>query len=182
MSTLAYIQEHAAAAYQATSGTPINMATVLAIGALESGNGASQLASRYNNHFGIKGTGPGGSVTLPTREYRNGRYVTVNEPFRVYSTYEQGVNDLIAVLTQNSRYAAAMPYKSNPLAQLNEIWKAGYATDPAYISKVAPIVKAAEQFQQLSNYSYNPLTLLVISAGIYYLVNHGSQSNKTASK
>jgi flagellum-specific peptidoglycan hydrolase FlgJ len=49
----------------------------------ESAWGNSGLAAQDHNLFGIKGTGPAGSVTLPTSEYLSGQWVSTDAPFRV---------------------------------------------------------------------------------------------------
>lgn len=166
-----YVQQHIDAAIAATKGSPVNPVLVLAIGYLESGAGRSALAANYNNHFGIKGTGTAGSITLLTKEYVNGRYIDVPQPFRRYNTYQEGASDFVALL-QNKRYARAWT-SPNPLSQAHYIWQAGYATDPSYISKLKPIINAAEAMQQQTNYSFNPIALLVLTAGVFYLSGNG---------
>ncbi len=47
--------------------------------ALESGWGNSGLTVKANNLFGIKGSGPAGSITVQTTEYVNGRAIKVAE-------------------------------------------------------------------------------------------------------
>src|SRR5262249_44453450 len=59
-----------AVAAQQRYGVPASVTIAQAID--ESGWGRSELASQDHNLFGIKGTGPAGSVEMPTQEYING--------------------------------------------------------------------------------------------------------------
>src|SRR5699024_5041481 len=67
---------------------------VTAQAVLESNFGKSQLSSEYFNLFGRKSYSPNDpSVDLPTQEFVNGQYITVDEPFRVYTSWEESVAD-----------------------------------------------------------------------------------------
>ena len=70
-----------AVAAQQRYGVPAAVTIAQAIE--ESAWGRSSLAAQYHNLFGIKGTGPAGSVSLPTSEYQGGHWVTVDAQFRV---------------------------------------------------------------------------------------------------
>ncbi len=55
---------------------------------LESAYGTSGLSSAPNyNLFGVKGSYGGQVVYMATQEYIDGQWVTMNEPFRKYSSY-----------------------------------------------------------------------------------------------
>jgi flagellum-specific peptidoglycan hydrolase FlgJ len=90
-----YIEKYYGEVIQATRGTKIFPEIAIMQGALESGNGNSALASKYNNHFGIKADSSwkGEKVFLPTKEVRNGITVIENEPFRVYNTVKDSFRD-----------------------------------------------------------------------------------------
>ena len=63
---------------------------------LESGWGSSELAKAPNNNlFGIKDSEDwnGEIVTVPTQEYVNGGYITVNAAFRKYASWNDSVVD-----------------------------------------------------------------------------------------
>ncbi|MNJ49688.1 glucosaminidase domain-containing protein [Paenibacillus bouchesdurhonensis] len=66
-----FIAKIAAYAVADMQDTFIPASLTIAQAALESAWGASGLTSKANNLFGIKGTGPAGSVTMPTTEYVN---------------------------------------------------------------------------------------------------------------
>ncbi|HNW33931.1 MAG TPA: glycoside hydrolase family 73 protein [Candidatus Ozemobacteraceae bacterium] len=128
-----------AAATFAATGVPASV--TLAQAALETGWGSSTIGSA-KNLFGIKGTGPAGSVTVPTKECYNGKWVTINDKFRKYNTWKESVDDHARLISQVSRYKNCMNYKNNPDQFAREVQKAGYATDPGYASKLISIMKA----------------------------------------
>jgi len=118
--------------------TGVLASVTIAQAALESGWGAS---APGNNLFGIKGTGQ----ELASREYVNGHYVDVVGGYRVYDDWEGSIIDHSRYLLENSRYAAAgffalcavLDYRGAALA----LQSAGYATDPAYASKLIGIIE-----------------------------------------
>lgn len=105
----------------------------IAQAALESNWGRSGLAVKANNLFGIKGTGPAGSVMMPTTEYRGGIAITENAPFRKYSSWEESIADHTRLL-QNKRYAGVLHKTGQEAARA--VARAGYATDPRYADKL----------------------------------------------
>lgn len=130
----------------ARSGVPASI--ILAQAALETGWGGSTIGDA-KNLFGIKGTGPAGSISVPTREVINGRSVTVQANFRKYNTWMESIADHSRLL-QNSRYAAAMRVKNDPEQFARELQKAGYATDPNYASTLISIMRS-NNFSQYNN-------------------------------
>lgn len=125
------------------SGVPASI--ILAQAALETGWGGSTIGDA-KNLFGIKGTGPAGSVRVPTQEVINGRRVTINDNFRKYNSWQESIEDHGRLL-QNSRYARAMAVKNDPDQFARELQKAGYATDPEYASKLISIMKSNNLYQ-----------------------------------
>jgi spore coat assembly protein SafA len=115
---------------QRTTGVPASVTIAQAI--LESGWGRSELTRQANNYFGIKGTGPAGSVTMRTREVFNGREVYVNAQFRKYNSAAESFADHAQFFIRNPRYATAMRHTNDAFRFAAEIHKAGYATDPNY--------------------------------------------------
>jgi flagellum-specific peptidoglycan hydrolase FlgJ len=59
----------------------------IAQAALESGWGSSGLTVKANNLFGIKGSGPAGSITMLTTEYVNGKAMKIQASFRAYNNW-----------------------------------------------------------------------------------------------
>ena len=125
------------------SGVPASI--ILAQAALETGWGSSTIGDA-KNLFGIKGTGPAGSVRVPTEEVVNGRRVTENANFRKYNSWQESIEDHGRLL-QNSRYARAMAVKNDPDQFARELQRAGYAIDPEYASKLISIMKSNNLYQ-----------------------------------
>lgn len=91
--------------------------------------------------FGIKGAG----ANLPTWEVIDGKRVNVNANFRTYSSTQAAFNDFAKLIATDSRYAKAYANKDNPTKMVQEIKKAGYATDPAWANKVNSYIQASSQ-------------------------------------
>ena len=85
------------------------------------------------NVFGIKGSGPAGSVVKSTKEWRNGRYVTEDARFAKYNDYYEAVMEH-GKLFHNGYYKKAInqfPKDHDPIAFINNI-QGIYATSPTY--------------------------------------------------
>lgn len=109
---------------------------------LESGWGSSTLA-QYPNHnlFGIKVSPDwtGKRVQVPTQEYVDGRFITVQAAFRKYDSWAESIKDHILFFTSTewsrSHYQNVVgeeDYKKACLA----LQAAGYTTDPNFISLI----------------------------------------------
>lgn len=112
----------------------------------ESGWGKSGLSRPPNNNlFGIKGSHNGQSVTLPTNEYLNGRWVQVKAQFRKYPSFYESMEDNAKLLRNglswNKNFYAktwkenARNYRDATLALTGT-----YATDPSYARKLNKII------------------------------------------
>lgn len=108
----------------------------LAQASLESGWGTSILATQAYNFFGIKWQSNCGfdKILKSTKEYKDGKWITVDAYFRKYKSIEEGIEDHGVFLTK-SRYAKVLTAKDYKEAAY-EVWKAGYATDPKYPEKL----------------------------------------------
>jgi LysM repeat protein len=126
------------------SGIPVSI--ILAQAALETGWGGSTIGDA-KNLFGIKGTGPAGSIRVPTREFRNGQYVTEYANFRKYHTWQQSIDDHGRLLTTASRYAPCMANRNNPDQFARELQRAGYATSPTYAQTLISIMRTHNMYQ-----------------------------------
>jgi LysM repeat protein len=136
----AFMDKMAADAIKSQRETGVPASVTLAQAALESGWGKSGLSTQGNNFFGIKGKGPAGSVTMPTKEFLNGKWVTVDAPFRKYNSPSESFADHGNFLRQNKRYAEAFKHTDNAERFAQEIHKAGYATDPEYSNKLIAMI------------------------------------------
>jgi len=106
---------------------------VVAQAALETGWGKSAIG---NNVFGIK-VGPswtGKRQLVTTREFVNGRYVTIQDWFRDYDSMAESFADHFTFLSTNSRYKRVFDPndKMSDEDYFRELQAAGYATDPNY--------------------------------------------------
>lgn len=126
--------------------TGVPASVILAQAALETGWGASSIGDA-KNLFGIKGTGPAGSIRVPTQEVVNGRRVTIQDNFRKYNSWQESFEDHGRLLSQNSRYATAMRYTNDPDRFAREIHRAGYATDPEYSNLLISIMRSNNLYQ-----------------------------------
>jgi flagellum-specific peptidoglycan hydrolase FlgJ len=106
----------------------------------ESSWGNSSLAADHHNLFGIKGTGPAGSVSLPTSEYLNGQWVTINAAFRVYHNAAESISDHAELLATSGYYQRAMADRAVPDAFANDLTGV-YATDPNYGANLIALMR-----------------------------------------
>ena len=112
----------------------------------ESAWGQSSLAAQYHNLFGIKGTGPAGSVTLPTQEYEDGDWVTIDAQFAVYRNDAESIAGHAELLATSGYYARAMADRAYPDAFANNLTGV-YATDPDYGANLIALMKLYNLYQ-----------------------------------
>lgn len=146
--------------------TGISAVAILAQAALESGWNKACPGWMY---FGVKDSDGinGNEQLLVTTEYSrrndlkfpeiisitpvvvNGqkyfKYV-VKDWFRKYNSPEECFTDHTNFFFKNKRYANALKVKSDPYLFINEIAKAGYATDPTYAEQLTSIAKMIEKY------------------------------------
>ena len=133
-----------AVAAQQRYGVPASVTIAQAIE--ESAWGQSSLAARYHNLFGIKGSGPAGSVTLPTQEYENGIWVTIDAQFAVYHNDAESVADHAELLATSGYYTRAMADRAQSDAFANDLTGV-YATDPDYGANLIALMKLYNLYQ-----------------------------------
>ena len=109
---------------------------ILAQACLESSDGNSTLAKKANNHFGIKcHDGWKGKKIRHDDDARN-------ECFRKYKKVEDSFNDHSNFLCSRTRYASLFDLPlTDYKAWAHGLKKAGYATDPAYPSKLIKLIE-----------------------------------------
>ena len=120
---------------------------------LESGWGSSELAKVPNNNlFGIKDSEDwhGEIVTVPTQEYLNGDYITVNAAFRKYASWNDSVVDHAKFFTstewRKDNYRKVVNETDYRIAA-QELKNAGYATDPSYPGKLIRLIEAYKLYE-----------------------------------
>ena len=136
----AFISQVAPGALAAQSRYGIPAPVTIAQAIDESGWGQSALAIRANNLFGIKGTGPAGTDVLPTQEFQNGQWLTVNAAFRVYHNVAESIADHGQLLATGPSYQHAMADRHLPDAFATDLTGV-YATDPQYGSNLITIMR-----------------------------------------
>ena len=122
-----YINKYGSLAVSEMRRTGIPASITLAQGMLESNYGRSTLATKGNNHFGIKCHSDWKGKKIYHDDNRKG------ECFRSYTTAEDSYRDHSDFLTTGSRYKDLFKLSSiDYRGWAHGLKKAGYATDPKY--------------------------------------------------
>ncbi|WP_404359999.1 flagellar assembly peptidoglycan hydrolase FlgJ [Methylotuvimicrobium sp. KM1] len=118
---------------------------LLAQAALETGWGRSVIkhkdGSSSFNLFNIKAgsSWTGKRTNVATLEYEKGIPQKQMAGFRSYDSYQESFDDYVRLVKNSSRYSQALKHANNPGRYMQELQKAGYATDPHYADKVMRI-------------------------------------------
>ena len=140
----------AAQAAMTVSGVPASVTIAQAI--LESGWGASSLATTANNYFGIKAehlANPDTYAEFPTAEYQNGQKIMILAKFEKYPTATDCFQDHAALLSQSQRYAPAMAVKNDAFAFAQQLQNCGYSTNRPPLASAPPFY--ADVLKELMN-------------------------------
>ena len=138
-----YIKQFTLAVVNAAKGTGLFPSLFMAQAILESGNGQSSLAKKYNNHFGIKASKDwkGKVIDMKTREVFNGNEVFIKDGFRWYTNPLDSFKDRVDFLKKNQRYAKHGVFTAkSPEEQADALQRAGYATDPNYAKTLKMLI------------------------------------------
>ena len=137
-----FITEYGDSACRVQDQTGVSALAILAQIALETGWGNKILVvtvangqdTDSKNLFNIKAspdwTGQTGWANVP--EWVNGKYVMMRQYFRVYTSYDDSINDYLKVISTQTLYANAWAVRQDPFKYVNLIAQDGYATDPNY--------------------------------------------------
>lgn len=131
-----YIDKYApmAVAEMYRSGVPASI--TLAQGMLESSNGESPLATKGNNHFGIKCHNDWNGGKMYHDDDRKG------ECFRKYKSPAESFRDHSDFLRYRDRYKSLFDLRTTDYkGWAYGLKKAGYATDPAYPKKLIKLIE-----------------------------------------
>ncbi|GIF15961.1 sporangiospore maturation cell wall hydrolase GsmA [Actinoplanes teichomyceticus] len=133
-------------------GVPPSVTIAQAI--LESGWGRSSLSAVDRNYFGIKcQNGSYGTIANGCHVYRTtecdkaGKCFATSDAFRTYASMAHSFRDHGRFLKVNKRYAPAFAYTRDANKFIWNVWKAGYATDPKYYTKVTGIMATHNLYQ-----------------------------------
>jgi peptidoglycan hydrolase-like protein with peptidoglycan-binding domain len=162
LSPATFVARYGPVARSAGAATGVPPLVTLAQAALESGWGRGAAG---NNFFGVKARASDSAKQLRTtyevlsspnvRSFpqvisvsrrSDGLYhYTVREYFRTYSSAEQSFRQHNQLL-RSSRYSAAFRYTGDPYRFAAAIAAGGYATDPAYTSKLHAVMRMIERY------------------------------------
>ena len=97
-----------------------------------------------HNLFNIKADSrwSGDSVRVQTLEYRQGLAEREQAEFRRYDSLEESFNDYVEFLQSSPRYQEALASGDDAGAYLEQLQKAGYATDPDYAQKLKRLLNS----------------------------------------
>lgn len=155
-------------AQQVAQENGIYASLMIAQAAVESGWGSSTLSTQGHNLFGVKWNGTGNYVTMPTQEYYNGTWHTINAKFQKYDSYYDSLTGYAKLITSHfpnsTRANAATPQIA--AANLRHGIYGTYATDPNYANTLSRIIS-----------EYN-LTRYDVYSGS--MTNNQNQQNSTA--
>jgi flagellar protein FlgJ len=140
-------------AEQAAQELGVAPEALLAQAALETGWGRHVMPGANGqpsyNLFGIKADRgwDGQLVNMSTLEYKDGVAMKTRAAFRAYGSYTESFTDYVEFLKANPRYQRALAAASDPEAFVEELQRAGYATDPAYAAKLKRILGSEDLAQ-----------------------------------
>lgn len=140
-----FVQQVYPHAEDAAKKLEVSADVLVAIAALETGWGLHTPKANYAkdsfNYFGIKANqwnGP--AVSNVTKEFDGEKMIVIRDEFRAYETPAESFNDFAEFLLSNPRYQDAVNNSSDSRAFVDELHKAGYATDPNYAKKIHSIL------------------------------------------
>ena len=151
---LGFVQQHTDAAKQVAQTSGIPATFMLAQAALETGWGGKEIVgkdgTRSHNLFGIKAGSQwkGPTVDVMTTEYVDGKPQKMVQKFRAYGSFDESFADYARLINDNPRYATARAAVGNSKAFAQGLQNAGYATDPAYASKLSAVIDTANRLQR----------------------------------
>lgn len=149
-----FVSQHGDAAERVAQATGIPASFMIGQAGHETGWGRSEIrnadGSNAFNLFGIKaGAGwTGKTAEITTTEYVDGEPRKTTAKFRAYDSYEASFRDYARLIGESPRYAQARASTGSAAAYATELQRAGYATDPAYASKLSRAINSTLQIQR----------------------------------
>ncbi|MGJ7580240.1 flagellar assembly peptidoglycan hydrolase FlgJ [Variovorax sp. RHLX14] len=153
-----FVSQHGDAAQRVAQATGIPASFMIGQAGHETGWGRSEIrnadGSNAFNLFGIKaGAGwTGKTAEITTTEYVDGEPRKTTAKFRAYDSYEDSFRDYARLIGESPRYAQARATATSgagsAAAYATELQRAGYATDPAYASKLSRAINSTLQIQR----------------------------------
>ena len=138
-----FLNNIAGSAQQVAQQRGLYASLMIAQAALESGWGGSYLSTSAYNLFGVKWSGSGAYIELPTQEFYNGSYHTIYDKFQRYSSYAESLNGYANVIT--TRFPKSTRANSANYAIAAQNLRYGvygaYATAPDYADKLIRVIQ-----------------------------------------
>ena len=153
-SAAGFVQQHSAAAQAVEVATGIPAPFMMAQAALETGWGKREIigndGSASHNLFGIKAgaSWAGATVDVTTTEYLSGRPQKMVQRFRAYASEAESFADYAKLMKSSPRYAGVSAAGGDAKQFAQGLQDAGYATDPAYASKLAKVINTTLRLQR----------------------------------
>ena len=139
---LDYIDKYSDIDIKEMKRTGVPASITLAQGILESNAGQSVLATKGNNHFGIKCHNDWKGKTMKMDDN------APKECFRVYPNAEASFRDHSDFLRSRDRYKSLFELKQTDYkGWARGLKKAGYATDPGYADKLITLIEDYELYR-----------------------------------
>lgn len=139
---LDYIDKYSDLAIKEMKRTGVPASITLAQGILESNAGQSVLATKGNNHFGIKCHNDWRGKTMKMDDN------APKECFRVYPNAEASFRDHSDFLRSRDRYKSLFELRQTDYkGWARGLKKAGYATDPGYADKLITLIEDYELYR-----------------------------------
>ena len=114
---------------------------------LESNKGNSKLSKDPNNNlFGMKGSYNGQYVIMPTKEYKNGQYITIEAKFRKYPSWRASIKDHSDLFLKMTRYKNLIGETDYIRACFN-VQEDGYATSPTYAKSLITVIEKYKLYE-----------------------------------
>ena len=164
-----YVKKYSDLAVKEMKQYKIPASITLSQGILESGNGESRLATKGNNHFGIKCHGWKGKEIYADDDEEN-------ECFRKYRRVEDSFRDHSIFLSNNGRYSFLFELDLNDYkGWAHGLKKAGYATSPNYAEKLISLIEKynLSRFDKYSTNTKEQELLLSYNYGFPFIFGLG---------
>lgn len=143
-------------ARQVASLIGLDPGVLIAQAALETGWGqhiAQDSNGSSNNLFNIKSSQKNSnSVETKTTEFLHNSSVNTLASFKKYPSVEESFMDYVALIQSNPRYQKALEKTYDAEGYMQELQKAGYATDPHYANKILAIYHGMELQRALASF------------------------------
>ena len=176
-----YIEKYSSLAVKQMHQYKIPASITLAQGILESNNGNSRLATKANNHFGIKCHGWAGKKIFADDDKKN-------ECFRNYKNVLESFVDHSLFLNKYSRYEFLFDYKiTDYKSWAKGLKKAGYATNNKYPELLIKIIEENKLYQFDSkkidkNLMSGKRNIYMHPNKIKYVISRNQETYKTIAK